>query len=297
MYRRLLSIAVLAVSCGGMALSSPSAWAHGRPTAVAPTEIAVKGDGARVMLDDNTVQPGRIRFNVETTHPVGSFIILFRLAHGVSLDAFTTDLQRALTFADPATAAEGTRALTRDARFYGLADVVAGHPASVTETLSPGTYHLIDLTDQFTRGVPVEATTLSVKGREQKAGWRDRRHGHGAGIWLTSDDRFEAPDVLPATGTVTVHNVSDSLHFTLIQPVREGTTDAEVQALFDSPPGPDPTLTGAPSVALDLLSPGRQAELSYSLPPGTYVLLCFVPDGETGIPHAALGMHKVVTLA
>jgi hypothetical protein len=47
---------------------------------------------------------------------------------------------------------------------------------------------------------------------------------------------------------------------------------------------------------LNVLSPGRTAQLSYKLPAGTYVLLCFVPDAETGEPHAAMGMHEVVTL-
>jgi hypothetical protein len=47
---------------------------------------------------------------------------------------------------------------------------------------------------------------------------------------------------------------------------------------------------------LDVLSAGQQAELTYSLPPGTYVLLCFIADDVTGMPHADMGMHKVVTL-
>ena len=37
-------------------------------------------------------------------------------------------------------------------------------------------------------------------------------------------------------------------------------------------------------------------QLSYDLPAGTYVLLCFVADDETGIPHAIMGMHQVVVL-
>jgi hypothetical protein len=32
------------------------------------------------------------------------------------------------------------------------------------------------------------------------------------------------------------------------------------------------------------------------LAPGTYVLQCFVADDVTGMPHAIMGMHKVVTL-
>ena len=37
--------------------------------------------------------------------------------------------------------------------------------------------------------------------------------------------------------------------------------------------------------------------MSYNLPKGTYVLLCFVADDLTGMPHAIMGMHKVVVLS
>jgi hypothetical protein len=32
------------------------------------------------------------------------------------------------------------------------------------------------------------------------------------------------------------------------------------------------------------------------LPAGTYVMLCFIADDEAGMPHAVMGMHKVVHL-
>ncbi|MBA2759415.1 MAG: hypothetical protein H0U38_06960 [Chloroflexia bacterium] len=33
-----------------------------------------------------------------------------------------------------------------------------------------------------------------------------------------------------------------------------------------------------------------------TLEPGTYVGICFVPDPETGLPHAAMGMYIVFTV-
>ena len=36
--------------------------------------------------------------------------------------------------------------------------------------------------------------------------------------------------------------------------------------------------------------------MTYNLPPGTYVLLCFIADDENGMPHAFMGMHKVIVL-
>jgi hypothetical protein len=83
----------------------------------------------------------------------------------------------------------------------------------------------------------------------------------------------------------------------LLLPVTPGTTDAQVQAYFDSGVSDPPAFAlNGPSASTDLLSPGKQLVLSYSLPKGTYVLLCFVSDDKTGMPHAAMGMHKVVKL-
>ena len=45
-----------------------------------------------------------------------------------------------------------------------------------------------------------------------------------------------------------------------------------------------------------MVSPGKTIAVSYNLPRGTYVLLCFVADDVTGIPHAIMGMHLVIRL-
>ena len=45
---------------------------------------------------------------------------------------------------------------------------------------------------------------------------------------------FVAPRNWSHRGTVTVSNVSDTLHFMDLEPVKPGTTDREVQAYFDS---------------------------------------------------------------
>lgn len=51
-----------------------------------------------------------------------------------------------------------------------------------------------------------------------------------------------------------------------------------------------------PTVGSGVLSPGRSLLLSYALPPGTYVLACFVADDVTGMPHAMMGMHRAVVV-
>ena len=44
------------------------------------------------------------------------------------------------------------------------------------------------------------------------------------------------------------------------------------------------------------MSAGQSSLLTYSVPAGTYLLQCFVPDGTTGIPNTLTGMHAVVVI-
>jgi len=44
------------------------------------------------------------------------------------------------------------------------------------------------------------------------------------------------------------------------------------------------------------LSMGKTGWIPVTLEAGTYVLLCFVPDIESGMPHAYHGMYQVITV-
>lgn len=44
------------------------------------------------------------------------------------------------------------------------------------------------------------------------------------------------------------------------------------------------------------MTPGNSVLLTYNLPPGTYVLLCYASDPNNGMQHDLMGIHKVITL-
>jgi hypothetical protein len=293
-------VATLTLAAAGtLAVAGPAAaQEHHSEHASYGTTVWVHGDGTNVTLSRAMVKEGRISFKVNTTNSTpgaGSQITLFRLVGQTSLDQFKLDLADEFS-PDPETAAKGTRELNSDIRAFGLADVIPGVPAVVTEQLAAGHYYLMDLGNN--QGVPAPAfTSFTVyhSGRGLSGGHEDGLHGPV--VKLTSADRFISPRTLPAQGTVTVRNISDTIHFMSIDPVKPGTTDKQIQAYFDSGSQDPPAFfVDGPSVGMDVLSPGRQLQLTYKLPPGTYVLLCFVADDVTGIPHAIMGMHKVVTL-
>lgn len=255
--------------------------------------LAMHATGSAVTLSRHAVHAGHVRFTVDTTSADGSNVLVFRPARGVSLATVFADF--AEEFApDPQTDAKGTRDLTRDARFYGGADVTPGRPATVTENLRAGTYYVADLAAPPGPNGPT-LSTLIVWGRGGESS--DRHDRRVPVVETTSSDRFVVHGRLHAHGSVTVSNVSDTLHFMELQPVKAGTTDAEIQAYFDSGSQDPPTfMVAGPTAGMEVQSPGRHALLSYSLPKGTYVLLCFVADDVSGMPHALMGMHKVVVL-
>jgi hypothetical protein len=169
---------VVAAVGTAVALAAPAASADEGHREVQQV-VDVSGDGSAVHLDHPRVAAGSIRFRVHTTNPSGpdgggSQITMFRPKSGVSVDAVLADAAEE-SGQDPA---QGTRDLVRDATFYGLADVVMGTPATVTETLAPGAYHLLDL-GSAPQGPPT-VTTLTVGPAE-------------AGIEQDSDLRARSP--------------------------------------------------------------------------------------------------------
>jgi hypothetical protein len=259
--------------------------------------VHVSGDGAKVAFDDASVKAGSITFVVSTTTAAGqsSNITLFKPKHGKNLDDVLTALTEEF---GPTTAAQGTRDLVASATFHGLADVVNGTPLTVTENLDPGTYYAVDLGNPPQSGT-VKTTEFDVSSDRHGVA-QDSDVSSRARVAAVDPDRFAAPSVLPHRGTLTFVNRSDTLHFMNVTPVKVGTTDAEIQSFFANPPADPnaqpPFFATGPSGGADVLSPGGHLQLSYDLPRGTYVLLCFVADDVTGMPHALMGMHKVVVL-
>jgi hypothetical protein len=250
--------------------------------------VTVTGDAAGVHLSTTRVRAGVVRFTFSSTKVNGSQVDLFRLRRGATLAKLAVDVKRQFS-EDPKTRARSTRDLTRHAVYVGAASPQKGHPATVTVRLTRGTYYAAELTLGFKAS---SAKALHVVGCS-----RHRGHlPHTQSRVTTVHDRFVVSGDLPAKGSIRVRNHSDSIHDMFILPVAKGTTDAKLDDYFAAGKDVPGIFLDGPAVGLDLVSPGRALVLGYSLPKGTYVLLCFVADDETGEPHFAMGMHKVVKL-
>ena len=109
------------------------------------------------------------------------------------------------------------------------------------------------------------------------------------------DRRWGGDTTLPAKGNIRFANHADfSPHFVVLQHVKDGTTRKQVIDSFSSQSQPNFILPGEQDS--DIVSPGHAMVLHLLLPPGRYALMCFFPDPETGMPHAFMGMVRMVTL-
>jgi hypothetical protein len=65
-------------------------------------------------------------------------------------------------------------------------------------------------------------------------------------------------------------------------------------------PAPDADLPNPeefiPAASMTPLSMGKTGWIPVTLEAGTYIMLCFVPDIESGMPHAYHGMYQVITV-
>ncbi len=119
---------------------------------------------------------------------------------------------------------------------------------------------------------------------------------------------FSMPDEIPAGPLVwEIDNTGEQPHFILLSRYPEPFTEDDVMALLmTAGPGGPPEGTPAPG-ALDfmlfedafespVMSGGNRNWYEIDLEPGYYVALCFIPDPETGAPHALMGMYEVFTV-
>jgi uncharacterized cupredoxin-like copper-binding protein len=92
--------------------------------------------------------------------------------------------------------------------------------------------------------------------------------------------------------TVRFENTGQQQHFAAMATLAEGKTVQDLLAYFsaDTPPPGPPPFTGFPGF-MATFDPGQQAVRTLKLEPGTYAVVCFIPDTD-GTPHAAKGMAQ-----
>lgn len=82
-------------------------------------------------------------------------------------------------------------------------------------------------------------------------------------------------------------------HEVILVKLNRGATAAEFMRWVEAPAGPPP---GSWAGGVSGLAPRERAYFTADLRPGTYTLVCFVPDHKDGKPHIAHGMFRDITV-
>jgi hypothetical protein len=107
---------------------------------------------------------------------------------------------------------------------------------------------------------------------------------------------FGVNGALPHQGWIHEHNTSDQPHFYVFNRVKADTTTAQVKRYFKSGAQGKPSFALFANISSGVISPNTGQNFYLDLPAGRYLVMCFWPDDETGMPHAFMGMWKLITL-
>lgn len=220
---------------------------------------------------------------------------LFRLSQGVSFAQWQTDLH----------GANPNQALFVDAAPVGGANPVLPHGRQdVWDLLQGGTY-VVACFVPGPNGVPHiflgMYKAFRVQGTAPEWAVDDDQEGGQADFAIQAHDlTYTMPPVL-ADGTRIRFQDTDAadVHEVNFGRLLPGKTVADAKAWFvassanAATAGPPPfTVEGGHGAVL----PGHGGWFKIQAPPGRYIAFCLVPDDQTGMPHAAMGMVVGVTI-
>ena len=267
-------VAAMATAVTGTALVPSQVDAAGK----IPTIRARMTDQA-IHLSRDTVRAGRIKFRV--TVPSGDHTLqVLQLHKGYRPRDLMSDIDNAFRGRIPAIKRVDTRVT-----WYGGAEATKNHPGRYSVTLPAGKYLIVD------QSGPAGAL-LTVTGALQPRAWIH----NDSTIVGTGGDRFRAPKVIPNSGWTVFKDTSDEPHFLVIQHVKRGTTRHMITRYFKSGNQAEPPFALPETTSSGVISGGSQILFHYNLPAGRYVLMCFWPSDESGMPHAMMGMYRMINL-
>jgi hypothetical protein len=290
---------VLLATAGGTALGSAHA-PHARAALIPTPKYVVTVTGQHnapstmAVSGPHTISAGRVALKLRAKHGEQAIEVI-RIKPGYSYKKARHDFNffgQSFASNSGPTKAE-LRALARVVHgviFYGGLDSGSFKTARGTVVLSkPGHYLLVN--DE--NGPAPHPFRIKVTA---KAGSRATPNV-GAKVRAITAKRFRGSTTLPANGTIKFKNAStESPHFLVLQHVKDGTTRKQVIDSFHSQSNGPPPFALPENADTDLVGMGHAMTLTYNLPAGTYAEMCFFPDLQTGMPHAAMGMVRIVHL-
>ena len=284
---RLLRLSAALLSVGALTASAlvTTSTAEARPRASAraaslPFALAKIGAAHKVTVP-STLRPGVRLFKVTSQVADGELMIV-HLKAGYALD-------QALADADAAFEHNDLAALNRvydNLIFIGSATASPGHPSTFIANLAKGKYYGVDFSLRSPTADMFAAFTVTgdLTGATAPV---------SPTISATSDTSWaKNPASIPAKGMLRFRNIAQSPHFIEVDRLKAGKTYADFAAWVKAGASGPPPLRNEGSLYRDLVSPGHTYQFKYATVPGKYVVMCWMPDRETGMPHVLMGMSR-----
>lgn len=279
----LLVLVSTLAACGGKAESDPAAGDSTTVASPPPVITIIARDFAYEAPD--TIAGGLVTLRLVNEGPSLHHVELVRFDDGKSYADFTAALQAMKPGAPPPSWIHDVG---------GPNSPAPGGEQRLTQELQPGAYAIVCFVDHpdhvphVAKGMVRSLTVVPASGPAPAAPTTD------ATITMTDYDWAITPALTAGAHTIKLLNTASQPHEMFIARLDSGKTEAELLQWAESYKGRPPA---TPMGGVSGMPPGATAYLPVDLPPGEYVLLCFLPDVRDGKPHLAHGMVKTITIS
>jgi hypothetical protein len=272
--------AAAATLVGVAGLYTTAAVAHADSRAAAPVVDVTVTNKAITFSGGSTLQAGTSVFDV-TSKGKSHTLQIIELHKGYSIARFKKDIRKGV---ERGSNVHSIRRLDHKVTWLGGTSAPTGKTREFATTLAAGKYIAFD------QNGPAH-TKLKVTGSGASGAVPTDATATG-----TSKDRWKAPKTLPADGWVRLRNTSDESHFFALQGVKESTTRKDVRDYIKAGAQGAPKWIKGTHVDSGVFSHRTNVAIHVHLPAGKYLLACFWPSKDNGMPHFAMGMWKLVHL-
>lgn len=279
MVRRSVLVGLLAsaAAAAGVVPAASAATAAG-PVPSGSKVVTVTMTASSMALSTDSITAGNTVFKVVSGDGKDHELQIVRLHSGYSLQQFGSDIGKA--FGGDVTA---IRRVDSHVSFRGGAETHF-RPGYMSVPLKAATYYLFDQVGNAVRKLTVTGSFQNRPAPQAQATIKAFTYGFGLN------------GALPHQGWIHEHDQSDQPHFYVFNQVKAGTTSTQVKNYFKSGAQGKPSFALYPNTSSGVISPMTGQNFYLDLPAGRYVVMCFWPDDDTGMPHAFMGMWKLVDL-
>ena len=287
----LAGAAALALLATGLVAIPSTAQASGNVPVV---KLAVAGNQATI--SQATMRPGVVEFQVGNTFkipgPQGGPDPLTVLRTD-QLDLILSTLPTVFSQSDDPAAGAASAAAMRTIRAAGTFYGGGAKGMTWQVRLPAGNYTVMGV--QSTAMGMAKAASFTVAG-EPRPGAIHATQAAVRAVGAVGENRWTFSQ--PGDRVVEwlrFANAARELHFMDMSGVKPGTTDAMVKKALTS--NKQPTFFTDVNLSFDVISPGVAVAIKGPIDAGDYLVDCFIPSEIDGMPHALMGMWKLVDVS